>query len=155
MIYWRYMLHDTLRDDMRTAMKSGDDVRLRTLRLAVSACTNALVEKKMKPSDMLDDESVVAVLRRLVKQREESAAQYRSAGRDTAADDEDGERAVLESYLPPGMSDDEVRAVVKEVLDSMGDTDAKNRGTVMKAVMERLRGRVSGSVAARIVGETA
>ena len=138
---------------MRAAMKSKDAVRLRTLRLAVSACTNALVEKKMKPSDTLDDADVIAVLRRLVKQREESAAHYRTAGQNDRADDEDAERAVLESHLPPEMSEEEIRSVVAEVLDSMGDTDTKNQGAVMKAVMRRLRGSASGSVVARIVGE--
>ena len=147
------MLHTTLKEDMREAMKAKEAVRLGTLRLAITACTNALIEQGEKPTEQLDDDAVVAVLKRLVKQRRESAEQYRSAGQEERAAAEDAERGVLEAYLPAALSEDEVRAVVARKQQELGVTEKKDTGALMKAVMGELQGKVDGSVVAGIVGE--
>ena len=114
------MLHDTLRDTMRKAMKERDTVRLNTLRLTLTACTNALIEARKKPTENLTDAEILAVIRRLVKQRKESAVQYRAAQQEERAVAEDAERAILEEYLPPEKSEEEVRSVVLRVQKELG-----------------------------------
>ena len=147
------MLHENLQKDMRSAMKEGDTLRLGTLRLAAAACTNELISSGKKPTDVLDDEQVVTVVRRLVKQRSESAAQYRAAGQEERATAEDKERVVLESYLPPEMSEDEVRAIVARVCDEIGVSEKKDKGLLMKTAMREMKGKAGGSVVAKIVDE--
>lgn len=145
------MLYDTLRADMQSAMKNKEEVRLRTLRLVLSACTNVLVEMGKKPTEKLDDGEIVLVVKRLVKQRREAAAQFRAAGQEERAVSEDAERAVLESYLPAGMSEEEVRAVVERVQQKLGVSEKKDRGLLMKTVMGELQGKADGSVVAGAV----
>lgn len=147
------MLLDTLRNDMRAAMKAKDAVPLGTLRMALTDCTNALVAQGKKPDEHLDDDAVVAVLRRLIKQRKESAEQYRAAHQEERAAAEDAERAVLEQYLPPEMSEEDIRAIVTKKQQELGVTEKKDTGTLMKAVMGELKGQADGAVVSRIVGE--
>ncbi len=147
------MLYDTLKSDMREAMRARDAVRLQTLRLAVAACTNALVEKKMKPTEALDDTEVIAVLKRQVKQRNEAAEQYRVAGQEKQAAAEEAERAVLETYLPPETAEEDIRRIVEETKQELGVSEKKNQGLLMKGVMSKLQGQADGSKVAKIVGE--
>ena len=93
----------------------------------------------------------IKVLKRLVKQRKESAEQYRKADRDTQADAEDAERAVLESYLPEEMSEEDIRAVVMRIRKDMNISEKKDKGSLMKATVAELRGRADGSTVARVV----
>lgn len=134
-------------------MKAKDFVRLNTLRLALTACTNALIEARKKPDEKLEDTEVVTVLKRLVKQRKESATQYREVNQEERAVAEDVERKILEEYLPAEMPEEEVRSVVTRVQQELGVSEEKDTGVLMKAVMKKLQGKVDGSVAAKIVGE--
>ena len=147
------MLHETLRKDMVEAMKAKDAVRLNTLRLTLTACTDVLVQVGRKPDEKLEDAEVVAVLKRLVKQRRESAVQYRDAGRGERAVAEDTEREILEGYLPDEMSEEEVRSVVERVQQELSVSQKKDTGLLMKSVMKELQGRADGSVVAKIVAE--
>ena len=147
------MLHDTLRTNMQEAMKAKDAVRLGTLRMALTACTNELVKQGKRPNEKLEDDAVLAVLKRLVKQRKESAEQYRAASQEERATTEDAERAVLENYLPEEMSEEEVRKVVLQKQQELGVTEKKDTGTLMKAVMGDLKGQADGTVVSKIVGE--
>ena len=147
------MLHNTLHGAMVEAMKAKDAVRLGTLRLVLTACTNTLIENGKRPTEKLEDDEVIKVLKRLVKQRRESAEQYRAAGQEERAAAEDAERAVLEEYLPAEMSEEGVRAVVKRIQQELGVSEKKDTGLLMKAVMKELQGKIDGSIAAKIVGE--
>ena len=147
------MLHDTLRKDMQAAMKAKDSVRLGTLRMLLTDCTNALVAEGKKPDEHLDDDAVVSVVKRLVKQRKESAEQYRAAQQEERAAAEDAERVVLEQYLPPEMSEEDIRAIVTKQQQALGVTEKKDTGTLMKAVMGELKGQADGATVSRIVGE--
>lgn len=138
---------------MREAMKAKDSVRLNTLRLTLTACTNALIEVKKKPDEILEDNEVIVVLKRLVKQRKESAEQYRNADQEERASAEDAERAILEEYLPAEMSEEEIRAIVMEEKQKLGISEKKDTGMLMKAVMQKLQGKADGSTVAKIVGE--
>lgn len=151
-MYTNGMLHKTIRSDMQEAMKNRDQVRLDTLRLVAAACTEALVAKRRKPTEILDDGEVITVLKRMVKQRKESAQQYQSVGHADRAATEDAERKVLETYLPPAMDDDEVRSAVLRHKDALGVTEKKDMGMVVRAVMEEVGDRTDGATVARIAG---
>ena len=144
------MLHTTIRDDMQRAMKEKDQVRLNTLRLVLAACTETLVANRRKPTELLNDDETVAVLRKIAKQRRESADQYRSAGDGDRAAAEDAERAVIEPYLPPSLSEEDIRAAVCRHKESLGVSEKKDTGRLIKEVMREIGDRADGSEVARI-----
>ena len=147
------MLHETLRNDMQSAMKAKDTVRLETLRMALTACTNALVEQGKKPNERLEDDATTQVLKRLVKQRKESAEQYRNANQEERAKAEEAEQAVLKEYLPQEMPEEEIRAIVTGKQQELGVTEKKDTGALMQAVMKEIQGKADGTTVAKIVAE--
>ena len=100
-------LHDELRESLKTAMKAKDAVTLTTIRSIMTACTNELVATGKTPQDQLDDAGILAVIKRLAKQRKESIVQYEAANRPELAEPEKLELAVLEAYLPTLMTQEE------------------------------------------------
>jgi hypothetical protein len=97
-------LHTSIKEELKTAMKAHDAVKLRTVRSMLTAFTNELVATSRTPQSMLEDNEVLAVIKRLAKQRKESIVQYEAGNRQDLADPEKEELAVLESYLPQMMS---------------------------------------------------
>lgn len=138
-------LKSTLQDDMKTARKKRDKFRI----LVLSTLLSDIRNKEIEIQDELDDEGVLQVLSRAIKQRKDASGQMRDAGRGELADKEDAQSEVLAEYLPEGMSEDEVRAVVRDIIAS-GVTDM---GPLMGQVMPRIRGRFDGKEANRIVRE--
>jgi len=126
--------------DLKAAMKSGDKRRVGTLRLALSALKN----EKINAQRDLTGEEAEAVLRRAVKQRRESIEVYEKTGRADLAASEKEELAILESYLPQGMSDSDLEATLKAIITEKGFASGKDVGLLMKEVMARHRGRVDG-----------
>jgi hypothetical protein len=141
----------TIHEDMKEAMRSGDAFRRDTLRFLESALKNAAIEKRVSLSEFSDEE-VYAVLRRSVKQREESALQYRTGGRTELADKEEKERALLASYLPATPDEKSVREAVARAIAETGATTLKDMGQVMGFVMKSLP-NAPGSDVRRIVEE--
>lgn len=127
-------------------MKSGDKRRVATLRLLLAALKN----EKIQAQRDLTGEEVESVLRRAVKQRRDSIEQYARGGRQDLVDAETAELAVLEEYLPKGLSDAEVEAEIRAIIQEKGFTSAKDVGLAMKEVMARHRGRVDGKKAQEI-----
>lgn len=138
-------LKSTLQDDMKTARKKRDKFRI----LVLSTLLSDIRNKEIEIQDEIDDEGVLQVLSRAIKQRKDASEQMRDAGRGELADKEDAQSEVLAEYLPEGMSEDEVRAVVRDIIAS-GVTDM---GPLMGQVMPRIRGRFDGKEANRIVRE--
>jgi uncharacterized protein len=141
-------LKGKLRADLSAAMKARDEVRLRTLRMALTAITNEEVAGKAARG--LSDEEVVNVLTKEAKKRREAAEAFSSGGRPDKAADEEAEAAVLAGYLPPQLTDEEVTAVVSEAIIETGAADMKAMGQVMKVVTPQTTGRADG---ARIAAE--
>lgn len=135
-----------LESDLKTAMKAGEKKRVATLRLLLAAVKNERIQAQRE----LTGEEVEAVLRRAAKQRRESIEQYARGGREDLAAAEREELAILESYLPKGMDDQELEAEVKAVIAEKGFASAKDVGLVMKEIMARHRGRVDGKRAQEI-----
>jgi uncharacterized protein YqeY len=129
-------LKTQIQEDVKTAMRARDQKRLTALRLITAAIKQIEVDKRIE----VDDQTVLAVLDKMVKQRRESLEQYESAGRDDLAAQEQFELDLLSVYLPEALSDDEVAALIKKALAETGASSIRDMG----AVMNKLRGDVQG-----------
>lgn len=138
--------------DLVAAMKAREELRLSVLRMMKTA----LKLKQTEGGKVVEDAQALAVFRTMVKQRHESAEQFRKGGREEMAAKEEAEIKIVESYLPAGASDEEIDAAVAAALAETGITSAREIGKVMKAAMAKLAGknadgkRVSEKVRARL-----
>jgi uncharacterized protein len=130
-------LVDQIQQDMVAAMKSRDEARLSALRMIKAA----LMKQKVDSPKPVDEAAEMAVLKSLVKQRIDAAEAFRNAGRAEQAQKEDTERALIESYLPAGASEQDIDAAIAEAMAETGATTQKQMGLVMKAVQARLKGK--------------
>jgi uncharacterized protein YqeY len=130
-------LTDTLAADLVRAMKAKDATTLTALRMLKTALTNKSIEK----SRALDAAEELQVVNALVKQRRDSIEQFEAAGRHELAAKEKAEIAVLDAYLPPSATDEELTAAVDAAVTATGAASAKDMGKVMKAVMSALAGK--------------
>jgi uncharacterized protein YqeY len=138
-------LHAQIKDELKTAMKARDEVKLRTVRSMLTAFTNELVATGSTPQGMLSDDAVLGVIKRLAKQRKESILQYEAAGRTELAGPEKEELVVLESYLPQMMSQEEIRPIVEAKIAEMGEVDKSKLGQLIGSLMKELNGKADGS----------
>ncbi len=139
-------LKERISADLKDAMKAKDQVRLDTLRSAISAFSY----KKIEAGRELEDADAVDVVRKLVKQRTDSITEYEKAGRTDLAAKEHVEREILVAYLPAQKSADEIRAIVRETLAAMAPSD-RTQGAAMKALMPRLKSEADGNTIRTIV----
>jgi uncharacterized protein len=137
-------IHTDLRVTLKEAMKAKDEVRLRTVRGIMTACTNELVATSRTPQDELKDEEVLAVIKRLAKQRKESIVQYEAANRPELALPEKEELVILEAYLPTLMSMEAIRPIAEATKAELGVTDKSKLGVLVGAVMKKLQGQADG-----------
>ena len=141
-------LIDTLNQDLKTAMKTGDEPAKRALRGVKAAITRAEKDKGNQP---LTDEEIIAVLRKQAKQRQDSIEAYRQAGREDLVQEEEEELAVIEKYLPQLMSEDDIRAAAQQVIDAVGATSPRDMGKVMGKLMPQLKGKADGRLVNQVV----
>lgn len=140
---------DNLSTQIKEAMKSGDKLRLGTLRMLSSSVKNREVEL----GHDLTDEEFIEVVGREVKRRKEAAEAYRDAGRPELEERERSEQQVLEAYLPEQLSHEELSQVVDEAIKATGASGPKEVGKVMAHVMLNHKGRVDGSTVNRLARE--
>lgn len=145
-------LYETIHGDLKTAMKQGDAARRDTIRLLESALKNEAIEKR-KPVTELQDEEVVAVLRRLAKQRRESAESYRAGNREDLAVKEDAELVLISEYLPAAMSEAEIRVLIAEAKTETGASSKADFGKLMGATAKKVAGRADGNTVKTLVEE--
>jgi uncharacterized protein YqeY len=131
-------LQKQINDDLKEAMREGDKDTLRTLRQIKSNLSQK--QKEEGGQDELDDEDVQSVLQTLVKKHRESIEEYENAGRDDLVADEQEELEILKQYLPESPDDEEIEAVIDDVIDEVGASDMRDMGDVMKTVMSRFEG---------------
>jgi len=141
-------LKERLRADLTDAMRSRDQVRLRTLRMALSSITNE--EVSGATAHELSDDDILKVLTREAKKRREAAEAYEAAGRADQAEAERAEGAVLAGYLPAQLPDDELADLVAAAIAKTGAAGMPGMGKVMKAVTPQVAGRADG---ARVAAE--
>ena len=141
-------LKERIHTDVTAAMRSGDALRRDTLRMAENAIYNA--EKRDRRT--YSDDEVVAIVGREVKTRRESVEAFRSAGREDLASKEEAEIAILQGFLPEGLTDAEVAALIDEAITATGASGARELGKVMGWLAPRTRGRVDGKKVSELVG---
>ncbi len=143
------MLIDTIRDDLKTAMKAKDAVELRTLRSVITAVQEA--ETSGNGPDQLDDAGVEKVIAAQAKRRVEAAEAFAAADRPEQQRAELAEKEILERYLPEGLDDAALEALVDRVLSDNGFTAKADMGSAMKAVNAEVAGRADGRAVADLV----
>lgn len=129
--------------DLKDAMKARNTVALTTLRALKTALTNAAIESGNK-DNVVSDADALALVRKQIKQRNDSIEQFQSAGRAELADNEKAEIVVLEKYLPTALSAEEVSAIVADAISETGASSRADMGKVMKIVQEKVAGRADG-----------
>jgi len=140
-------LEKKINEDLKSAMKSGDQFRLGVLRMINSALKNKAIEKGKDAK--LTDEEVLAVFAKEAKKRKEAVAAFTAGGRPELAEGEKKELVIIEAYLPAQMSREEVEKEVEKILS--GISDKSNAGIVMKTVMQGLKGKADGKMISEIV----
>lgn len=143
------MLLDKINTSIIESLKSGDNVKVSTLRFLVAAIKNAEIELHSQ-GKMLDDAAIISVIAKQVKQHKESIEAYTEAGRPELAAKEQAELEILQAYLPVQMGEGEVRRIVSEAIKLPGSNDM---GSVMKVVMSQLKGKADGGMVRRVVEE--
>jgi uncharacterized protein len=139
----RVSLYDRLQSELVEARRRRDENALNTLSLLKSELVKASKEPGSSPA--IDDDLVLRVARREVKRRQEAIDVYRKAGREESANREEAEMAILRAYIPAGLSDADVEAEVRAVIDEVKPEGPKGFGAVMKAATARLAGRAEGA----------
>lgn len=139
-------LKDRIASDLKDAMRARDQLRLDTLRSALSG----FIYKRTESGQEISDAQELEVVRRLVKQRGDSLAEFEKAGRVDLAAKERAEREILLAYLPPQRSETEIREIVQSVLAEL-PPESRNAGAVMKVVMPQLKGQADGNLVRQIV----
>lgn len=146
-------IKDDILNDLKQAMREKDQDKLRVLRSLKSKILEKEIAERKEGKSELSDDQVGDVLMKAAKQRKDSIDQYESGNRTDLAETEKKELEIIESYLPEQMSEDDIRKLVKETIDSVGASDASDMGKVMGALMPKVKGKADGSVVNRIVRE--
>jgi uncharacterized protein YqeY len=140
-------LKETIAEDMKNALRSGDKAKLGTLRFLLSQIKNAEIDR----GGPLTDEDVIGVISREVKKLLEAADEFEKGGSAERAAQERAEAELLRSYLPPQLSEEEIERVIETKMAEIGASSAKDLGPLMRAVMEEVRGRADGKLVNELV----
>ena len=151
------MLRDDINTALKTAMKAGDARRVSTLRLVNAALKNADIELRGQGKGPLGEDEMLALLQKMIKQRHESVELYDKGGRAELAQQERDEIAIIASYLPKQMSEDEVKAAISDAIAETGAAGMKDMGKVIGALRAKYAGQMdfgkaSGIVKAKLAG---
>ncbi|MCU7841606.1 MAG: GatB/YqeY domain-containing protein [Candidatus Thiodiazotropha sp. (ex Troendleina suluensis)] len=147
------MLKEQILDDVKAAMKAKEKALLGTLRLITAAIKQREVDERIE----LDDTQVLAILDKMIKQRRDSVSQYENADRQELADQEKREIAIIETYMPAGLSDEEVAAMIDSAISEIDAKGMQDMGKVMGLLKPQMKGRadmskVSGLVRQKLAG---
>ncbi|ALP52134.1 glutamyl-tRNA amidotransferase [Candidatus Tenderia electrophaga] len=140
-------LKDRIQDDMKSAMRAKDKARLGTIRLILAAIKQKEIDERIS----LDDDQVLALLEKMVKQRRDSIKHYQDAGRQELADKEQEEIVILQAYLPEQMDSAKLEAVIAEVIAATGASGPQDMGKVMGVLKPRIQGRADMGQASQLV----
>ena len=137
-------LKEQIGEDIKTAMKAKDKVRLQTVRSIKKAILEKEVELRPKGIESLTQEQEIELLSQQAKQRRDSIEQFNNAGRDDLADKESQELAIIETYLPEQASEAEIEAIIDRIIADSGASTLKDLGKVMGPAMQQLKGKADG-----------
>ena len=144
-------LKGQIKEEMKTAMKSGDRDRLKVIRLILAAINQIEIDSRT----ILEDNDIIKTINKMVKQRRDSIAQFSKGGRDDLVEIETNEIAILENYLPKKLSNSELDTIIAEAVSNLKADNMKDMGKVMNTVKHAIEGRadmslVSSKVKARL-----
>ena len=142
-------LKEQLTEDMKTALKAGDKLRLLTVRMMISEIKNAEIAKR---GDLTDEETA-AVVAREARKRKEAIEEFGKGGRQDLVDKETAELAVIEEYMPEQMPEEEVARIVSETIAEIGATSPADIGKVMGKLMPKVKGKTDGKKVNQLVRE--
>ena len=137
-------LKEQIGEDIKTAMKAKDKIRLQTVRGIRKAILEKEVELRPKGKDSLTPEQEIELLSQQAKQRRDSIEQFKNAGREELADKEAQELAIIQTYLPEQVSDSDLENIIDEIIASTGASTPKDLGKVMGPAMKQLKGKADG-----------
>ena len=140
-------LADRIKDDMKVAMRERDKDRLGTIRLILAAIKQQEVDRR----ETLTDDDVLTILNKMMKQRRDSIEQFNKAGRDELAAKEQSEIEVIQDYLPEQLSQDDILALVDEVISATGAESMRDMGKVMGMASKEMAGKADGKTISTIV----
>lgn len=146
-------MHEKIKAQIKDAMRAKDELRKEVLRSILTAFVNELVAKRRTPQEILGDDDCFAVLKRLVKQRKDSAEQFTAGGRPELADKENKELAIIEEFLPTMMSRDEIKKIAIAKKAELGAIDKSAMGKFVGAVMKECKGQADGNDVKAVVEE--
>lgn len=142
-------LKEQLAADLKDAIRQGDESRKTAIRMATAAIKNA----EIAAGKQFDDAEVLGVIAKQVKQRRESIEEFSKAGRQDLVEKEEAELRILQAYMPPAMSREEVEAAARGVIEELGAHGPGDKGKVMRALMPKLAGRADGRLANEVVSQ--
>lgn len=140
-------LKERLMNDLKVAMKEKQQLRKSVITLARSAIKQIEVDKRVE----LDDEGVIEILSKQVKQKKDAIDEFTKGGREDLANEAKAEIDILMDYLPQQLTEEEVTDIVRQVVDEVGANSPKDMGKVMSAVMPKLKGRADGKLVNQVV----
>ena len=140
-------LKERINEDMKAALRARETAKLGAIRLLMAAIKQREVDERI----VLDDAAVVAVIDKMQKQRRDSIAQFQAAGRQDLVDAEKLEADLLQTYMPAGLSGDEIRSAVAAAVAETGATEPGDMGKVMAALKPRLAGRADMAEVSKLV----
>ena len=138
-----------LTEDLKQALRQGDEQRKSTLRLVMAAIKNVEIEKRRE----LDEGELLAIIAKEVKQRHESIAEFQTGNRQDLADREEAELQILLAYLPEQLSQEEIELKARQVIEEVGATSPAQMGQVMGRLMPMMAGRADGKLVSQVVNE--
>jgi len=142
-------LKGQIQEDVKSAMRARDQKRLTALRLITAAIKQVEVDKRIE----MDDQAILAVLDKMVKQRRDSLEQYQAAGRDDLAAQEEFELELISVYLPEALGADELAALIKQAVADTGASSIRDMGTVMNKLRDQVQGRADMKAVSNAVKE--
>lgn len=146
-------LHHDIHQQLAVSLKARDTLKTEVIRGLLTSFTNEAIQKGKGPQGELSDEEVILVIRRIIKQRQDSAEQYHKGGRPDLQKKEGEEKAILETFVPPLMSEEDIRNIVIQKKHEMKIEDKLQKGLLMGAVMKELKGKADGGDVKKFIDE--
>ncbi len=147
------MLHTDIREEIKNAMRAKEALKLEVLRGVLTAFTNQLVSDRRTPQELLEDHDALLVIKRLVKQRKDSAEQFDKGGRPELAQKERDELVILEAFLPQMMTRDAIRTIAEAKKAELGVSSKAEMGKFIGAVLKECHGQADGADVKAVVEE--
>jgi uncharacterized protein YqeY len=144
-------LRERLMDELKTAMKAGDKGKVAAVRLIQAALKDKDIEARGAGKEQASEDEILSMMQKMIKQRQESAAIYAANGRPELAETENAEIAVISSYLPKQMSEDEVKAAIQAAIAETGAASMKDMGKVVGALKAQFSGQMDFAKASGLV----